>query len=304
MSPMAPALNLGKIFANKGSSFVHNPGLLNNQSLIMASLVLVVNRAAIANYTAIKAQGTPEGPYRTHEAYRTTIREFLGFTGGFIVLRQIQGFLKNKTREHFGIKDDPNPNRYELVKNLTQWFKDPSNTEKKIGSFNPQFFYHTKPGIDLEQENVKSLISRVQKACSKVGVEVLQDKHAQKAFMRQVYNMGPIVLASIPTVGLAGVLLEKFTRDHADQVADFISKHLGDNHKPNTVSKPVAQTAPVVPRFSATSVAAPPVLPSFGTQNSLAAASLNSPFAQNPFPRATNPRPASYPTAGFAIGSI
>jgi len=251
---------LGEMLTNKSRSFVHNPALLNLQSLIMASLVLVINRTAIANYSAVKAKDTPDGPYRTHEAYRTTIREFLGFTGGFVVLRQLQGWIKGWVGDAIGVEEKTNPNNYKLWDAFKKWWKNPTH---KATPFEPNFTADLTPKV--KPGELEPWAKRCIAAARVFKPEALTERTAIEAYLRQVHKVAPIVLASIPTVALAGVLLEKFTRDHADNVADFIGAHFG-GHKGGDKKSP-KPAAPVAPApFNALSPAPVTLMkpPSFG----------------------------------------
>jgi hypothetical protein len=244
---------LGDIMISKGKSFIHNPELLNKQSLLMASLVLVINRSMIANYSAIQAKDTPEGPYRTHEAYRTTIREFLGFTGGFLVLRQLQSMIKKGFKNYLDIEDKTNPNIYPMLKNIKAWYKNP--VSGKIELFKPRHWDSLTPKVNLENNKKAQKFIRLIENIP--GVK-FADNAAKEAFLLQMYKLGPIILASIPTVILAGMLLERFTRDHANQVADYIGRLLGGgNPQAAKISAAATQAS-----FSAMS--APPPLANQG----------------------------------------
>jgi hypothetical protein len=218
--------NLGQLASNKFTSLIQNPDSLKAESLILASLALVISRICIATTSAIKAQGTPEGPYRYKESIRTDIREVCGWTFGFVVLRFIQNkIVKPALGKLLGVTESADPNAYSLWKGMKELFKG------KVEKFTP----HLEQGVVTEWNG-----SRVSKWLAEAKpVQWLINKlygnleHDAKAdFMVKLYKMGGIFLASIPTVALAGYALERFTRDHSDQVVDAVSGFLSNSaHK-------------------------------------------------------------------------
>jgi|GEM_PF-5496670 len=242
--------NLAQITDNSVKSLVNNPNKLKRDSLILASLVLVCSRMFVSNYSAIKAKGTPEAHMRYREAIRTNIREPMGFFAGFIILRQIERFIRNFMGKKLGIEEKPNPNPYRLWPALKDWFKNPT---KKVAELNINLTADLKPSIkSMENPNIQKLIGGVQWLSKKFNKNWLTKPAAQEAFIRQFYNLGPIVAASVPAVILAGVVLEKLTRDYSDRVVDFISSHLSSKGKPNGApQKPMASPMPMPATFGA-----------------------------------------------------
>jgi hypothetical protein len=222
-------INAKQIAANKGTSLVHNLSDLQRQSLILASLVLVGSRIMIANVSAIKAKGTPEGPYRYRESIRTDIREICGWTGGFIVLRQLESAIKKSMADVLHIKEQQNPYKYSTWGAIKEWKENPALVVTK---FKPDFTVDLTPTIDPKNYWAKMLVAKFK-----------PNSMEAKDFIRQVYKFAPIGLASIPTVLLAGAYLERVTRDHSDHVVDFISQHLGSGAKAKGANPPVASAA-------------------------------------------------------------
>jgi hypothetical protein len=204
----------------------------------------------VSNYSAIKAKGTPEAHMRYREAIRTNIREPMGFFAGFIILRQIERFIRNFAGKKLGIEEKGNPNPYPFWSALKNWFKHPTH---EVASLKVNLTADSKSIIkSMENPNIQKLVGGVQWLSKKFNKNWLTKPAAQEAFIRQFYNLGPIIAASVPAVILAGVVLEKLTRDYSDRVVDFISSHLSSKGKPNGApQKPAASPVAMPATFGA-----------------------------------------------------
>jgi len=223
-SSLARISNPGRIITNKGRSLINDLPACQAQSLVLASAVLVASRVVVASASAIKAKGTPEGPYRYREFIKTALREILGFVGGFVVLRQLQKLMQKQLGYKMHIHPAPNPNKYSVIGELKAWCKKPT---AKIKKFVPDLLADQSPKVSkdtLEQPWTKKLLeyATVFKPSLKNA-----NKDVQRSTARQIYRLGPIAPASLITVVLAGFVLEGFTRDHADGVVTAMSKNLG-----------------------------------------------------------------------------
>jgi len=241
--------NPGRIITNKGRSLINDLPTCQAQSLVLASAVLVASRVVVASASAIKAKGTPDGPYRYREFIRTALREILGFVGGFVVLRQLQKLMQKGLGHFMHIKPADNPNEYSMFKKLKAWCKNPT---AEIPKFEPDLLTNPSPTITettLDQPLTKNLLSFA--AYFKPSLRNASED-VQKSTARQIYKLGPIVPASIITVALAGFLLERFTRDHSDSVVTAMSKNLGGK-KTKKADEPVPSIANLQPelRFNA-----------------------------------------------------
>lgn len=245
--------DVGRVLWNKARS-LNNVEAIKQNSLILASGVLVVSRMIIANISAIRAQGTSDGPYRYREAIRTDMREIGGFTLGFLVLRVFQAGITKGLRKGFNIVDPKSD--YELRKNLKNAFN-----RKKIETFRPD--YAKTPRIDFKAEGgfgkLGNLLEKMPGAKTFFG-DQLKDVTRKGELIRNILRKAPIIIGSIPTVFLAGYMLERMTRDHSEDVVDSISKRFGgDGTKKNMATQPPPVVAPAP---------VPPVgggLPQFGT---------------------------------------
>ncbi|WMU93318.1 hypothetical protein EMOOHJMP_00124 [Microcystis phage MaAM05] len=246
--------NTPRVLANMGSNIVNQPGFFRDQSLILASFALVVSRIVVANLSALKAQGTPEGPFRYRESIRTTLREIGGFFTGFGLLRAFQIFSQKGLAKVLGIEHAPINEGYSL-KNAWQDL----TAKTKPTAFDPKLAYSTDPFIASgELKPLARFVSRVfdtpglkglkEKAAAQVKTEGLSEAAAalakNKAFIvNGVYKLVPILVGSIPSVALAGYFLERMTRDHSEQIVDVVSNRLtSKSDKP-----PAAQNAAPVP---------------------------------------------------------
>lgn len=198
-------------------NLLDNTLLLKNNSLIVASLILVISRILVANLSALKAKGTPQGPYRYQESMRTTIRESAGWTLSFAVLRQFQTLIKKGMRRIFGILDvDPStPTTFSehVSKNIRALVKrehldapvdwvDPA----REGSFNY-----------LDNQASQKAIAIMRK------IPGLAQKDGQ-TLMKGFYRLAPIIVGSLPSIIIGGFALEALTRDKSDQVINGVSR--------------------------------------------------------------------------------
>lgn len=214
--------NLRQTASNIGTNLIQSPDMLKNQSLILASLVLVISRITIAKHSAVKERGTPEGPYRYREFIRTTIREICGWTFGFVVLRALQNFLvKPRLRKLLGLEEVHPPNAYSTWENIKSFFKGHDIAPIKLQLHEETTLKHTWNPFSRNLADTKTLRPFIEM----YGI----GEPAKIGFIKGVYKVGSILLASIPTVALAGYALERFTRDHSDQVVDKVSHVLGHN---------------------------------------------------------------------------
>ncbi len=228
----------GQALWNKAKTFTH-PESFKKQSLLIASLSLVISRMAVANMSAIKARGTPEGYYRYREAIRTDMREVGGFTMGFLVLRQLQSWIDKGFRKVFNIADDSqNGFDYDLKKNLAKAWHG-----TKVDSFTADYAHSKKFAFNNGQ------MSAFAKGFS--NFFHFEGKSAE-ALIEKVYKRGPLVLASIPSVLLAGYFLERTTRDHSEQIVDAVSKRLGHKGTNKGMAPPKPPLQSVTPFNHAT----------------------------------------------------
>lgn len=214
--------NTRQIARNLGQHLLQDHHAIKTNSLIASSLILVLSRILVANYTAFKSKGTKDGPYRYREAMRTNIRELCGWTFGFVVLRYFQGLTKKAIGKFFGITESGGLPRFRPFKQLKTAFN--AAVQKKP-------FQVGGPPVDPALPRVfdfsnKAAFRKVRPILERIPG--LRGKPAH-AMLQAFYNWTPILLGSIPAVFLAGYALERFTRDHSDQVVDMISQRFNRN---------------------------------------------------------------------------
>jgi len=272
---MSALRNVGTVFKNKVVSMFQDPETLKTDSLILASLVLVISRIVVANLSAMRAMGTPEGPYRYRESIRTDLREILGWTLGFVVLRQVQNWIRKGLAKPMGITKVGEPVKYPLWQNLkTALAGNKPDTVK----------------LDL------STIERLEYNAGQASKKLLNFLNKHKVFqklgkteaerMLSLYKAVPIALGSIPAVFLAGYALERFTRDYSDQVVDLVSKTFnkpkggGANTVPAAPASQMAATATTIPQagqLNQLSLSPMPVMPQPIASQFAGRRTLNSP---------------------------
>lgn len=256
--------NLGKVAKNKTVGMFQDPDQLKTDSLILASLVLVVSRILVANLSAIKTMGTSEGPFRYKQAVQTDIREICGWTFGFIVLRQIQNWLKKKLAGPMGIRKIGEPPSYSLWKNLGKSFTKQGPDALHLNLATAQKLEYNAAAASPKLRDFLAKSPLVKPFFSKLG-------KTEADCMKVLYRAVPIAAGSIPAIFLAGYALERFTRDYSDHVVDVVSKTFknskaaqmsaGANPEVKPPVAPPAQASPAQPatlNINSTGQAAPP----------------------------------------------
>jgi hypothetical protein len=281
--------NTPRVLQNVGSSIVNKPGFFRDQSLILASLALVISRIVVANISAIKAQGTSEGPFRYRESIRTNMREIGGFLTGFGLLRGFQTFTQKALRKPLGVEVSSLSDGY----SFKQLWQDLTAKTRPV-AFDPKLAYSTDPFIASgELKPLARFMSRVfdapglkglkEKAAAQVKTEGLSEAAAtlakNKAFIvNGVYKLVPILVGSIPSVALAGYFLERMTRDHSEQIVDVVSNRLtSKSDNPPTVAQNAASVAMPAPKPFSPTAAVPAGLVQFGTRPLLSSAPVIDP---------------------------
>lgn len=248
---MVNMADLGTVFRNKGKSFFH-PEFMKEQSLILASLALVVSRIVVANVSAMQARGTADGPYRYRESIRTDMREVGGFTLGFLVLRAFQAGIRKGLRTGLNIKPpEDGGHHYNLFANLKKVWKN----GEPPAAFERDYAKEVKV-----QFNQKGDYGKLGNWMMKHAPGVPKDAEKAASYFSKLYKRGPIILGSIPTVLLAGFMLERMTRDHSEAVVDAVSKSFGSGSKEPQATVNPNPVAPVG-TFPAPAMGAP----QFGT---------------------------------------
>lgn len=235
-------------------NMLNNTKRLNMNALIVASLVLVLSRIAVANLSALDAKGTPEGSYRYQESIRTTLREIGGWTFSFAILRQLQKVFEVGLKKIYGIKAvDPSvpPTFFgETAKNIKAFVQRQPLSEPIRWTESAEEGSFSFTNNRFSQKTVKLL----QK------VPTLAQREA-KTLIRGTYNWAPILLGSIPSVILSGFFLEAFTRDKSDEVVQTVSRLFNDDDEK---TKQAGPASPGVSPFAEPALNAS--LPVFGVQ--------------------------------------
>lgn len=296
--------NVYQLLKNKSLSLIHKPDTLKTESLLLASLALVISRVIVANISAIKARGTNDGEYRYREAIRTDIREVCGWTLGFIVLRQFQNYIGWGLRKGFKIEspDHGDPKLVCLFKSCLNKIKKPAvQSEMNVKKHSTEIpevqglkqtllKLFQKDGIPpvninqliigshemkFDQSRINFLYAPLTKLFKKFNVSF-----TPLQFTKALHTYLPIALGSIPAVYLAGYTLERFTRDHSDQVVDRVSNLLRPS-TPNRPASPPASSKPTTPLLQP-GMYASPVSPLLSSQHALSMKSTPT-FTGQPF---------------------
>jgi|GEM_PF-2691137 len=259
--------NLGKVAKNKTTSMFQNPDQLKTDSLILASLVLVISRIVVANLSAIKAMGSTEGPFRYKLAVQTDIREICGWTFGFVVLRQIQNWVKKKIAAPMGIRKIGEPPKYPLWSNVRNAFTKAGPNPLHLGFAAAEKLDYNPAAVSVKLREFLTKSPWARPIFTKLG-------KTEAECMKTLFRAVPIAIGSVPAVILAGYALERFTRDYSDHVVDVVSKTfktsgkgMGSKPKPaNSESKPFSPSAAQEPQAPVLSLNSAPQNVGFQSQ--------------------------------------
>lgn len=217
------AKNSARVVAGASHNMMLNPKMLTRNSLIASTFILVVSRIAIAFQSAKKAKGTPEESYRQKEAIKTTIREAGGWSLTYGFFRGVEYLTRLALRRTFGIERQDmglglKDFRHEIGHALKRR-KSPFNGVRPIEMVdNYSFSYSQKSRYDKLEPFVEWLHKKLP-----LSKETFIDDAARKlARMKALYKWVPVIAATLPTILMSGVLLERYTRDHADEMADNV----------------------------------------------------------------------------------
>jgi hypothetical protein len=214
-----------------------NHGSLKTNVLVLSSLILVMSRIAISMGSAKRAEGTPDGPFRYREAIRTFIREAAGWTLSFLVLRAIETGVKAGIRSMFKISLNPDPvllsNAVEkhlmahelkgaglfrtagsLVKQGWDFLRGRTLapvTPLKAPYYGSSFFH-----FDVNNPLFKKLEGFI--GLFSGGRPVSAEEK-----MRNFYRWFPILVGSVPAIGLSGYALERFNLNHSQDIINALA---------------------------------------------------------------------------------
>lgn len=272
--------NLAQFGKNRWNNAMQNPMAFKDQALSIASLVLVVSRVLVANFSALRARGTADGPYRYRESIRTDIREIAGWTFSFAVLRQVQKLIERKLNAAMNVKTFKDPNVTSIRNDVSALFSN-----KPIRESMPQLGF-----IEKSTEHIRT--PRFLEKVWKTNWAQNQFKKNERDFALFVNKNLPMAAASIPSIFLAGYVLEGFARDHCNQVVDSISKMF---HGASGKNQPAA-AAPNPPQFGSLAGRRPhsPAAPSVPPP---AATARPKPHSARAYARRPQPQPALF--SGF-----
>ena len=249
--------NVATIARNGGESLMQDHSRMQNNSLILSSLILALSRVFVSNYSARKSKGTSDGPLRYREAIRTTIREVCGWTFGYVILRWMQNMVKLGMAHQFGIKDKyGKPVRFTPSYFMDKWkttLRNSPTGQALKASIN-------RDGYEVIRKSRRPIGEKVFEFANVARAEKFQKwvskiipkaaKLSTKEFMQVAYRWAPIVIGSIPSVVLAGYMLERFTRDHSDEVVATISKRFGGDAGGGQACDPANPTQACTPQIN------------------------------------------------------
>lgn len=218
------AANTGRAMAHKTDSIIQNPANFKGNALILASFILASSRVLIASCTAVKAQGTPEGPYRSQESIRTDIREVGGFISSFGFLMAIRAGMEAGMRKMWGIPTEKTYSMSHAVADAFKHRRDPGYKAEK-----PDYGHILSEPNDFQYSREKSAgtIKFYNRLRKMVGKAALAGENAEKTAIRRTYTWAPIAVGSAVSLYVSGKMLEQFTRNHSSDVVDWISSHKG-----------------------------------------------------------------------------
>ena len=237
------ARNSARTLTGVTHNLMQNPTLITRNSLIVSTLILVLSRIGITFQSANKTKGTPEASFRRKEAIKTTFREACGWTVTYGLFRGIENLTRKIMRDYFGIEKQTHGLGLSNLKHELGYAlrreKSHFKGVKPIELVDNYQFGFTQTA---RYEKLKPAIDRLFKALH-LNTTVTD----ATARLKGLYKWAPVVAATIPTVLLSGVVLERYARDHADNLAENLSSkwHAGfDPASGGGVQNPVPTPSP------------------------------------------------------------
>jgi len=228
------AVNSVRVMAGVTHNMMLNPKLMTRNSLILSTLILVLSRIGIAFQSANKAKGTPDAAFRQKEAIKTTIREAGGWTLTYGFFRGVENLTRKAMRDYFGIEKQT----FGLgLRDLGREFgralrreKSPFNGVKPIEMVDNYQFNFTQKA---RYQKLDGTIEKLFKTFRLSKETFADDAVRQLSRLKGLYKWVPVIVGTVPTVILSGVILERYTRDHADEMADKLAGKLHGHAGPS-----------------------------------------------------------------------
>lgn len=250
--------NIGLVLQDFMYGKVHDVQVVKSNAFILSSLIQVISRIFVANNTARKTAGKPEGPFRSMEAVKTTFREITGFTLSYGVMRFIQRATTDFFRNYFWVKSGvtskptflnplfrrlfvprdihlPNPSPpprlfpslWATCKRIGKEFADYGRKtqgkyqltaiDKLFPEVIPDRGVIMDPRRLLKYQKLEKWIDRVSRIGGKASGQLLRPQK-----LKLWFELVPPLIGSIPALLLSGWLLERFSQNHAESLAQKI----------------------------------------------------------------------------------
>jgi hypothetical protein len=253
------AKGVGRAIAHKGESILQDPAEFKFNAMALSSFLLVIARVTIASYSAAKAQGTPDGPYRTQESIRTDIREIGGVSSSYGLMLAVTLLLKAAMRKAWGI---PTAEGYALWKNIREAAKNRHDPAFKVKRPDWAGMLSRSENFVANPEKAKGLLAVINAIRRIFNKPTLKNDAEKISAIGKVYTWTPVVLSGGMALYVSGMLLERFTRNHSNDVVDWINSKSGASQplQPEYFSVPAYALRPRTtdPSLSPTSPSANP----------------------------------------------
>jgi hypothetical protein len=229
--------NCGTAMGNLVHSMSQNHTALKTNVLVLSSLILVISRIIISQASAKAAKGTPNEPFRYRESIRTFIREAAGWTLSFLLLRTIENVIRAGIRKAFGINLTAPASH--LLKGAAKVIESHElknvgvlETVKKVGSQAKNLVLgRALPAIEKESGtyyanshfhfNEKNDFYQIFKGF--IGMFSPNRHLSATEQMKNFYEWFPILMGSIPAIGMSGYALERFNLDYSQPIIDALA---------------------------------------------------------------------------------
>jgi hypothetical protein len=259
------AKKLAKVTGHYGNILIQHEKALKYMTAIVASFLLVLSRVFTAWKTALTAEDNGEDKkFATKEAYRTTLREFGGFTFSYALLKSVEkkttkylldkvGLdLKSEPQEpHVKVYGRPLPSIKQATKqfvgNVKKVFKNSAITEEVA----PSKIYRQDAGPDLKDGNYKNFAARYNRSNlfrrwvnlfqpstwrkqglnskTRLGANLLAQGKTPLELFKPYLKNSPMLIGGLTALGLSGFFLEWLTINKMDTITGWLSGHQGDD---------------------------------------------------------------------------
>lgn len=247
-------------FRHYANTLLQHEKALKYMTAIVASFLLILSRIFTAWKTALTAEENGEDKkFATKEAYRTTLREFGGFTFSYALLKSIESRNTKRLLANVGLgpkeaPKKPAPKYGQPLPSIGQATRQFGQHLRKIlqgkalsDELSPGRVYRPYSGPDLADGDFTKFKQRynnnggfrrwvnlfqpkaLKKEAGGLAGNLLAKGHNAVEIFRPYFKNSPMVVGGLTALGLSGFFLEWLTINKMDAITGRLSGHKGDD---------------------------------------------------------------------------